>query len=174
MKNETTQGLGNKKLSSYPKHDSLKYWNLKGNVNSHMPIQYENQSESLSWSFSDLSGGKWCLQRKYMCRQHETLDCRKLHKQLSNSCHRSGKRHVWQLIGILLWRFWPGVGIYFVTDIWGWEKFFEFLINNGWMSKFFTEKGFLFGATPAINNDWPVRENDNPCKQNNWIIIIFL
>ena len=26
-----------------------------------------------------------------MCRQHETLDCRKLRKQLSNSCHRNGK-----------------------------------------------------------------------------------
>ena len=23
----------------------------------------------------------------YMCRQHETLNCRELHKQLSNSCH---------------------------------------------------------------------------------------
>ena len=30
----------------------------------------------------------------YTCRQHETLDYRKLHKQLSNSCHRSGKGHV--------------------------------------------------------------------------------
>jgi hypothetical protein len=40
-----------------------------------------HQSESLSWLFSDLSGGKWCLQRKYMCRQHETLDRRKLHNQ---------------------------------------------------------------------------------------------
>jgi hypothetical protein len=48
--------------------------------------QYVNQSESFSSSFSDLSGSKCCLQRKYMCRQHETLDCRKLHKQLSNSC----------------------------------------------------------------------------------------
>jgi hypothetical protein len=25
---------------------------------------------------------------------NETLDCRKLHRQLSNSCHRSGKGHV--------------------------------------------------------------------------------
>jgi hypothetical protein len=30
---------------------------LKSNVNSHMSIQYVNQSESLSWSFSDLSAG---------------------------------------------------------------------------------------------------------------------
>jgi hypothetical protein len=99
MKNKTTQGLGNKKLLSFPKHDSLKYWRpkLKSNVNSHMSIQCVNQSESLSWSFSNFSGGKWCLQRKYMCRQHETLDCRKLHKQLSNSCHKNGKVHVWHL-----------------------------------------------------------------------------
>ena len=84
MKNKTTQGLGNKRL--------------KSNVNSHMSIQCVNQSESLS-------GGKWCLQRKYMCRQHETLDCRKLHKQLSNSCHRSGEGHVWQLNGYPLVKF---------------------------------------------------------------------
>jgi hypothetical protein len=48
MKNKTTQGLGNKKLLSFPKHDSLKYWRLKSNVNSRMSIQYMNQSESLS------------------------------------------------------------------------------------------------------------------------------
>ena len=48
MKNKTTQGLGNKNLLSFPKQDSLKYWRLKSNVNSHMPIQYVNQSESLS------------------------------------------------------------------------------------------------------------------------------
>jgi hypothetical protein len=35
-----------------------------------------------------------------MFRQHETLDCGKLHKHLSNSFHISGKRHVWQLNGI--------------------------------------------------------------------------
>jgi hypothetical protein len=34
-----------------------------------------NQSESLFWSFLDLSGG----------REHENLDCRKLLEQLSNS-----------------------------------------------------------------------------------------
>jgi hypothetical protein len=48
MKNKTTQGLGNKSLMSFPKHDSLKYWRLKSNVNSHMSIQYVNQSESIS------------------------------------------------------------------------------------------------------------------------------
>jgi hypothetical protein len=52
MKNKTTQGLGKKYLLSFPKHDSLKYWrrnvNQKSNVNSHMSIQYVNQSELLS------------------------------------------------------------------------------------------------------------------------------
>jgi hypothetical protein len=40
MINKTTQGLGNKNLLSFSKHDSLKYWRLKSNVNSHMSIQY--------------------------------------------------------------------------------------------------------------------------------------
>ena len=48
MKNKTTQGLGDKNLLSFPKHDSLKYRRLKSNVDSHMSIQYVNQSESLS------------------------------------------------------------------------------------------------------------------------------
>jgi hypothetical protein len=44
-----TQGLGNKNLLSFPKHDSLKYWRLKTNVNSHMSMTIGiNQSESLS------------------------------------------------------------------------------------------------------------------------------
>jgi hypothetical protein len=34
MKNKTSQGFGNKNLLSFPKHDSLKYWRLKSNVNS--------------------------------------------------------------------------------------------------------------------------------------------
>jgi hypothetical protein len=64
MKNET-QGLGNKNLLSFPKHDSLKYWKLlKSNDNSRMSIQYVNQSESLSWSFSDLSGDKMVSPKK--------------------------------------------------------------------------------------------------------------
>jgi hypothetical protein len=81
MKNQTTQGLGNKNLLSFPKHHSFKYWRLKSNVNCHINTICKSM-RSLSWSFSDLFGSKWCLQRKYMCRQHETLDCRKLHKQL--------------------------------------------------------------------------------------------
>jgi hypothetical protein len=79
------------------------------NVNSHMSIQYVNQSESLYLdNYPHLLGGKWCAQRKYMCRQHETLDCRKYHKLLSNSCHRSGKGDVWNCIVPFI-SFWPGV-----------------------------------------------------------------
>jgi hypothetical protein len=87
LKNKTTQRLGNKNLSSFPK--PRQSMTKKQCQQSYMSIQYVNQSESLSWSFSDLSGDKWCLQRKYMCRQQESLD--------TNSCHRSGKGHVWQL-----------------------------------------------------------------------------
>jgi hypothetical protein len=67
----------------------------KHSVNSHMSIymQYVNQSESLSWSFSDLSAWNWNWQH-WNWKQHETLKCRKLHKQLSNSCYRSGKGHM--------------------------------------------------------------------------------
>jgi hypothetical protein len=36
MKNKTTQGLGNKKILSFQKHNSLKYWRLKSNVSSRM------------------------------------------------------------------------------------------------------------------------------------------
>jgi hypothetical protein len=57
MKSKTTEGLGNKNLLLFPKHVALKYWRLESNVNSHMSIQYVNQSESLSWSFYDLWGG---------------------------------------------------------------------------------------------------------------------
>jgi hypothetical protein len=88
---------------------------------SYVNTKYVNQSESLSWSFSDLSGSKWCLQRKYMCRQHETLDCRKFHKQLSNSCHRSSKGHVWQLNTV---SFCKGFGQ-------GWVFIFQFVIEIG-------------------------------------------
>ena len=102
---------------------------------------------TISWSFSDLLRDKWYLQIKYICRQHETLDCRKFHNLLSNSCHRSGKGHMWQLNGILLWSFWPGVGIYFLIDIWGWViKFLTFLMVGS--AKFLPRKTFLFGATP--------------------------
>jgi hypothetical protein len=70
--NKTTQGLGNKNLLSFPKHDSLKYWRLKSNVTNHMSIQYVNQSEPLSWSFSRFVRRQMVSPKKYICRQHET------------------------------------------------------------------------------------------------------
>jgi hypothetical protein len=82
-KNKTTQGLSNTNLLSFPKHDSLKNWRLKSNVNSHILIQYVNQSESLSWSFSDLSGDNVRVFKENTCADNmPTLDCRKFHKQL--------------------------------------------------------------------------------------------
>jgi hypothetical protein len=76
MKDKTTQRLCNKKLLSFPKYESIKYWRRRSNVNNNISMQYVNQSELLSWLFSDLSRGKWYLQRKYMSAQHETLHCR--------------------------------------------------------------------------------------------------
>jgi hypothetical protein len=101
-----SKGLGNKKILSFSKHDSLKYWKLKSNVNSHMSTKYYIAYKSIRVTiliiFRFVMGENACyLQNKYMCRQHEILDCRKLHKQLSNLCHRSGKGYVWQLNGIL-------------------------------------------------------------------------
>jgi hypothetical protein len=61
MKNKTTQGLGNENVLSFPKHDSLKHWKLKSNISSTWYVNtiYVNKSESLSSSFSHLSGDKW-------------------------------------------------------------------------------------------------------------------
>ena len=50
-KTKQLKGLGNKNSLPFPKTDSLKYWRLKSN---YMSIQYVNQLESLSWSFSNL------------------------------------------------------------------------------------------------------------------------
>jgi hypothetical protein len=71
MKNKTTQGLGNKNLLSFPKHDSK------------IKKQCQQSYVNTICNLHHLSGGKWCLQRKYMCRQHVTLHCRKLHKQFN-------------------------------------------------------------------------------------------
>jgi hypothetical protein len=48
---------------------------------------------------------------KCMCGQHETLDCRKLHKRFSNSCHISGMCDNWMVLSFCK-VFGPGVGIY--------------------------------------------------------------
>jgi hypothetical protein len=77
------------------------------------------------------------------------LDNRKLHKQLSNSCHRSGKRYVWQLNGFV--KFLARAGYYFLIDIWSWE-FFPHILMVG-LANFSPRKTFLFGSTPVINND---------------------
>jgi hypothetical protein len=49
MKNNTTQGLSNKNVLSFPKLDSLKYWKLS-TVICQYNICTVNQSELLSWS----------------------------------------------------------------------------------------------------------------------------
>jgi hypothetical protein len=83
-----------------------------------------------------------------MSRQHKILHFRKLHKQLSNSCYRNGKWHVWQLNGILLAR----DGYLFLN--WysrlGKEKFWLF---NGWISKIVTKKNISLRYHPRHNND---------------------
>jgi hypothetical protein len=85
MKNKTTQGLGNKNLLSFPKHDSLKYRRLKSNVNSHMSIQYVNQSVIRVTILITV----FRFVRRQMVSPKKVF-----HNPLSNSCHRSGKGHV--------------------------------------------------------------------------------
>jgi hypothetical protein len=138
----------------------MTHWNigdLKSNVNSHMSIQYVNQSESLSWPFSDLLGDKCCLQRKYMCRQHETLDCRKFHNPLSNSCHRSGKGHACVTTEWLPFVKFVARGGYLFFN---WylrlgNQVFDFLMVGS--AKFCHEKHFSLVPPTAINNDMSLR-----------------
>jgi hypothetical protein len=70
--------------------------------------------------------------RKYMCRQHETLDCRKLHKQLSNSCHRSDKGHKGQTRGAHQPQ---GLGCHFMAYFWWGATFSRLNIFNMKWSK---------------------------------------
>jgi hypothetical protein len=56
MKNKITQGLGNENVLSFPKHDSLILETEKQCQQSYV--------NTICESFSDLSGDKWCLQRK--------------------------------------------------------------------------------------------------------------
>ena len=149
IKNKIIQGLGNKKLLSFSKHDSLKYWRLKGNVNCRMPVKFWNHLESLFWSFSYLSGGKWCLQRKYMCRQHETLDCTKLNKHLLNSYHRSGKEYrsiyVWQFELYPFVKFLARSGYLFFD--W-YLKLAKKYSTFYWFSKLFNKKSIFLRVPP--------------------------
>ena len=93
MENKTTQGLGKKNVLPFPQHDSFKYWRLKSNVNSHMPIQYINQSESLS----------------------STLMCPKANNVSKHQTHVTEQLY-WQTCVTTEWypfvKCWPGVGIY--------------------------------------------------------------
>ena len=75
-----------------------------------------NQSESLSWTFSDLSWGKWYLQRKYMCRQHETLT--------AENCTNSYQTHVTEVVKDMCDnRMFYKIDIWGI-NIWGWVKIF--------------------------------------------------
>jgi hypothetical protein len=95
MKNKTTQGLGNKKLLSFPKHDSLKYWRQKCNVNSTSYVNAICESiriiiliifRFVAWETNGVSKETTCA---------ENLDCGKCNKPLPDSCHRSGKGILW-------------------------------------------------------------------------------
>jgi hypothetical protein len=116
---------------------NIEDWKAMSTCN-HMSIQYVNQSESLSWSFSDLSGGKWCLQRS-TCADNmkptsincdETLDCRKFHKQLSKSCDQ------WAVSFCNV--FGHGIeDIYFLIDIWEKKSFPSYPRIKKWPLPFF-------------------------------------
>jgi hypothetical protein len=140
--NKTTAGLGNKIIViSEPWWlgiEILKTIKQCQHYNSRMSIQYVNQSESLSWSFSDLSGGKWCLHRKYMCRQHETLDCRKLHKYIVIN-----ETHVTEVVKDMCDNYWM-VYVYFC----------KVLARGGYL--FF---GYLFGIFSWLDQQNVYQEN---------------
>ena len=92
MKNKTiTQGLGNKKIiycHFKSMHQCMTHSNIE-DYKSHVNIQYYvNQSESLSYHFQETDK----VSPKSADTMHDTaVGCRKLHKQLSNSCRRGGK-----------------------------------------------------------------------------------
>jgi hypothetical protein len=138
-----------------------------------MSIQYVNQSESLSWSFSDLSGGKWCLQRKYMCRQHGTLDCRKLHKQYQTRVTEVVKDMCdnWTFCKV----FWPGMGFYFLIDIWGWVKIF---LTFWWLDRknFYQERHFFLFIcpNPAFKNPLLIIYEGNTKKNHKRVVSLYV
>jgi hypothetical protein len=131
MKNKTTQGLGNRNLLSFPKHDSLKYWLLNKQYNMCKSIR-------IAILISDLSGGN--------------LSTKKVHVQITWNFRL---QKIAQVVMSQNWlRIWPGVGTYFVIDIWVWIRFFYILMVGS--AKCLTRKTFLFGGAtlPAINDDW--------------------
>jgi hypothetical protein len=84
-----------------------------------MSIQYVNQLESLSWSFSDCQEANG-VSKESTCADNMKFRLQKIAqaviKQELNFCHRSGKGNVWQLNGTGTLSFWPGVGMYFLID----------------------------------------------------------
>jgi hypothetical protein len=135
VKGWITQGLPGWPIKIYCHSKfSLAQSNIE-NYKTHCQQSYVNTICKSITILINFSGGKWCLQRKYMCRQHETLDCTKLYNQ---TCVTSE----WYPFV----KFLAGVGIHFLLDIWGWVKLVW--LFNGWISKIFTKKPFLFGATP--------------------------
>jgi hypothetical protein len=97
MKNKTIQGLGNKKIIVISKHDSLKYWRPKSNINSRMSIKYMliNHSHYLDYLDNFRFVGRQMVSPKkvHMQTRLNFIDYRKFHNPLSNSCQRCGKRH---------------------------------------------------------------------------------
>jgi hypothetical protein len=141
MKNKTTQGLGNRNLLSFPKHDSFEYWRLKSNNNSHTVCQ-NNMQINQSHYLDHFSGDKWCLQRKYIIMQTTwNFGLWKWHKQLSNSCHRGGKGHVWQL-----WQVFRQGGYLFFNCYLRLGK--NWRLFSGWISKIFTKKNISLRCHP--------------------------
>ena len=140
MKNKTTQGLGNKNLLSFPKHDSFEYWRLKSNNNSHTVCQ-NNKQINQSHYLDHFSGDKWCLQRKYICRQHETLDFEndtssyQIHvtEVVKDMCDNFCK--VFRQGGYLFFNCYLRLGK-------NWRLF------NGWISKIFTKKNISLRCHP--------------------------
>jgi hypothetical protein len=65
MKNKITQRLDNKKLLSFPKTKKRCQQSYVNTICKSIRVTI--------LIFSDLSGGKWCPQTKYMYRKHETL-----------------------------------------------------------------------------------------------------
>jgi hypothetical protein len=96
-------------------HWNIENWKAMSTVLCQYDIQI-NESHYLD-HFPICQEANGVSQRKYICRQHETLDGRKLHKQLSNSYHKD-MCDKWMVFG-------QGC-IYFLIDrcIWGWVKNF--------------------------------------------------
>ena len=140
MKNKTTQGLGNKNVLSFPKHDSLRCWRLKRNVNSHISIQYVN-----------LDHFPICQEANGVSKKSKCADSMKLYT--AENCTSNYQTHVTGAIKgqhdnwmVSLASFWPGVGIY----IFNWYLRLVFWLFNGWIRR---KTFFSLVPFPTINNE---------------------